>query len=149
MIGMRATSGSVGDQVQERGHGLLAVEQVGVHVDVEQVGPAAHLLERDVDGALVVAGFDQPPEPRRAGDVGALADHDEAGVGAEIERLQAAEPGASGGQPESGAAAARPRRPAICAMCAGVVPQQPPTMLTIPEVANSPSSPAVCSGVWS
>ncbi len=43
-----------GDQVQERGHRLLAVEQVGVHVHVEQVGAAAHLLQGDVDRGLVV-----------------------------------------------------------------------------------------------
>ena len=82
------------DQVQERGHGPLAVEQVGVHVDVEQVGPAAYLLQRDVDGGLVVVALDQAPEPRRAGDVGALADHDEPGVRADLEGLQAAEAGA-------------------------------------------------------
>ncbi len=38
---------------------------------------------------------------------------------------------------------------AIRAMCAGVVPQHPPTMLTMPVAANSPSLPAVSSGVWS
>ena len=43
------------EQVEERRHRLLPVEQVGVHVDVEDVGAAAHLLERHVDRALVVA----------------------------------------------------------------------------------------------
>ena len=43
------------EQVEERRHRLLPVEQVGVHVDVEDVGAAAHLLERDVDRTLVVA----------------------------------------------------------------------------------------------
>src|SRR2546430_13444513 len=38
------------DQVQERGHRLLAVEQVRVHVHVEQVGAVAHLVEGDVHG---------------------------------------------------------------------------------------------------
>ena len=33
-----------GNEVQEAGHRLLAVEQVGVHVDVEDVGPALDLL---------------------------------------------------------------------------------------------------------
>ena len=79
------------EQVEERRHRLLPVEQVGVHVDVEDVGAAAHLLERDVDRALVVARLDQAAEARRAGDVRALADHHEAGVGADLERLQAAE----------------------------------------------------------
>ncbi len=35
------------------------------------------------------------------------------------------------------------------AMWSGVVPQHPPTTLTIPAPANSPSSRAVSSGVWS
>ena len=34
-------------------------------------------------------------------------------------------------------------------MCAGVVPQQPPTMLTSPDVANSRMIAAICSGVSS
>ena len=38
---------------------------------------------------------------------------------------------------------------AICVMWAGVVPQQPPTMLTSPAPANSASSREVSSGVWS
>ncbi len=79
------------EQVEERRHRLLPVEQVGVHVDVEDVGAAAHLLERDVDRALVVGRLDQAAEAGRAGDVRALADHHEAGVGADLERLQAAE----------------------------------------------------------
>ncbi len=46
-----------------------------------------------------------------------------------------------GGRPATAAA--------IEAMCSGVVPQHPPTTFTIPAAANSPSSPAVSSGVWS
>ena len=53
----------------------------------------------------------------------------------------------------TGAGTWRGRRPAtlaaICAMCSGVVPQHPPTMLTSPSAANSPSSRAVSSGVSS
>jgi len=51
------------------------------------------LIQRDVDGGLEVARLDQAPEARRARDVGALPDHDEPGVGADRERLKAAEPG--------------------------------------------------------
>ena len=40
-----------------------------------------------------VVRLDQPPEARRAGDVRPLADHHEAGVGADLERLEPAEPG--------------------------------------------------------
>ena len=78
-------------QVEERRHRLLRIEQVGVHVDVEDVRAAAHLLERDVDRALEVSGFDQSAEARRAGDVRALADHHESRVGTDRERLEAAE----------------------------------------------------------
>ena len=49
------------DEVEERRHRPLAVEQVGVHVHVEEVRAAAHLLERDVERRLEVAA------PRRAG----------------------------------------------------------------------------------
>ena len=38
-----------------------------------------------------VVGLDEPPEARRAGDVRPLADHHEAGVGPDLERLQPAE----------------------------------------------------------
>ena len=38
---------------------------------------------------------------------------------------------------------------AIAAMCSGVVPQHPPTPFTSPLRANSPSSPAVISGLSS
>ena len=89
---MRATSGSVATQVEKGRDRLLRIQQVGVHVHVEDVGAAADLLERDLDGLLEVAGFDQPPEPGRAGDVRSLADHDEVGVREDPERLEPAEP---------------------------------------------------------
>ena len=80
-----------GEEVEERRHRLLRVEQVGVHVDVEQVRAATHLLERDVDRALEVVRLDQPPELRRAGHVRPLADDDEPGVGTDDERLETRE----------------------------------------------------------
>ena len=48
---------------------------------------------------------------------------------------------ARGASPATASATAR--------MCAGVVPQQPPTMFTSPERANSPTSSAIAAGVWS
>ncbi len=81
------------DHVQERPHRLFALEQVGVHVHVEQVGPTAHLFQRHVDGSREVARLDQPTEAGRAGHVGALADQYEARVGPELERLEPAEAG--------------------------------------------------------
>ena len=75
--------------VQERRHRLLGIEHALVHVDVEDVGAAADLIERDLDGLAVVGGANQPCEPGRTGDVGALADHLEVAVGADRERLEA------------------------------------------------------------
>ena len=79
------------DQVEERGHRLLGVEQIRVHVHVEQVRPAAHLLERDGDTALEVVRLHEPAELRRAGDVRPLAHHHEARVRADDERLETGE----------------------------------------------------------
>ena len=44
-----------GDQVEEAHHRLLGVEQVGVHVHVDEVCPAAHLLERDLHRTREIA----------------------------------------------------------------------------------------------
>ncbi len=79
-------------QVEERRHRLLGIEQVGVHVDVEQVRAPAHLLERDGDRALEVVRLDQAPEARRPGDVRPLADDDEPRVRTDDERIQPGEP---------------------------------------------------------
>ncbi len=88
--------------VQERRHGALGVEHAFVHVDVEDVGAAAHLIERDLDGLAVVGGLDQPRELRRSGDVGPLADHLEVAVGADDEGFEP-------GKPREGAARAEAR----------------------------------------
>ncbi len=47
--------------------------------------------------------------------------------------------GARGGSPATASASAR--------MCAGVVPQQPPTIFTNPDRANSPTSVAISVAV--
>jgi hypothetical protein len=78
------------DQPQEPRHRLDRVEQVGVHVHVEKVRAAPNLLECHVDGGRVVICLDQLPEARRARHVGALPDHHEARVRADLERLEAA-----------------------------------------------------------
>jgi len=80
------------DEVQECRHRLFPVQQVGVHVHVEQVRAAAYLLQRDAYRRLVAAAFHQAPETGRSRDVGALAGHREAGVGSGLERLETAEP---------------------------------------------------------
>ena len=49
MTGTRAISGSVAMRFRNVRHRLLGVEHALVHVDVEDVGAAAHLLERDLE----------------------------------------------------------------------------------------------------
>ena len=79
------------DEVEKANHRGLGVEEVRVHVDVEQVGAAAHLLQRDLHGAGVVAALDQAAEANRSGDVGALADHDEPRILGDVEGFEPAE----------------------------------------------------------
>ena len=75
MIGTRDL-GSVATRVRNEAI-AFGVEHALVHVDVDHVGAAAHLLERDLASALVIAALDEERELLRAGDVGALADHHE------------------------------------------------------------------------
>ena len=125
--------GLAGDQIEERDHRLLGLEQALVHVDVDHLRAVLDLVARDRERRVVVAGRDQLAEFGRAGDVGALADIDERDFGRERERLEPREPqqrldGSGtwrGGLSFTASAMAR--------MCAGVVPQQPPTMLTSPR----------------
>ena len=135
-----------GDVVQEVGHRPLGVEHAFVHVDVDQVRAAAHLIERHLRRAGVVARPDQPREPRRAGDVGPLADHLKIRVRPDGQRFQAGElaemrRGRRGSRGRERRGATRGGRSltasAIAAMWSGVVPQQPPTTFTKPLRANS------------
>ena len=129
--------GLAGDQVEERRHRLDAVDQAVVHVDVDDLRAVLDLVAGDVERLGVVVVLDQPAELGRAGDVGALADVDERDVVGQRERLETRqfEPR----RPRRHDARRRARRPppAIAAMCAGVVPQHPPTTLTRPASANS------------
>jgi len=70
-----------GDQFEERRHGVDRIEQPFVHVDVDHLRAVFDLLARDFDRGGVIARHDQLLERGRAGDVGALADIDEAGGG--------------------------------------------------------------------
>ena len=79
------------DVVQELGHRLLGIEHALVHVHVDQVGAATDLVERHLRRVAVLAGADQPREPRRAGHVGPLANHLKVRVGADRERFEAGE----------------------------------------------------------
>src|SRR5712691_9901484 len=78
MIGMRATSGSVASRFRK----------VGVHVDIEDVRAATHLLERHLHRLLEVPCLDQTPEARGARDVRPLSDHYEVRARENSERFQ-------------------------------------------------------------
>ena len=69
-----------GDQVEELGHHLRAVQQALVHVHVDDVGPALDLLPGDGHRLGQIAFADKPGKPLRAGDVRPLADHREGAV---------------------------------------------------------------------
>src|ERR1043165_1965749 len=81
----------VSEEMEERDHRFLAVDQVGVHVDVEDVGAPFELFARNLDGGVEVAFLDQAFVLGGAGDVAAFADHDEIGFRANRQDLGAAE----------------------------------------------------------
>ena len=60
---------------RNRPHRLLRVEQRLVHVHIEEIRPAIHLVAGDPDRVLERSGADQAGEPLRAGHIGAFADH--------------------------------------------------------------------------
>ncbi len=149
MKGTLATSGSLPSKLQEARHRGDAVDHAFVHADVDDVGAVLDLLARDADGFFVFAFLDELGELRRAGDVGALADHDEdarllrEGLRAgETERLPSllgcgifrgyAATSRAGQFARSLPSSAL----AMAAMCSGVLPQQPPAMLIRPPCAK-------------
>ena len=77
IVGHAADVGLGGDQLGEAVHRRDAVDHALVHVDVDDLRAGLDLLAGDGERRGVVAGLDQVAEPRRAGDVGALADVDE------------------------------------------------------------------------
>jgi hypothetical protein len=135
MIGTREMSGSVAISLQKLLHGRHGVEHRLVHVDVDDLGAVFHLLARHRQRVVEAAFEDHAREGLGAGDVGALADVHEQRLGADVEGLQARqaqlflESGTARGDQATASA--------IAAMCAGVVPQQPPTMFTSPLCAHS------------
>ena len=80
-----------GDQVEERDHRLLRVEQSLVHVDVDDLGAVLDLIAGDIERLGEVAIGDQSAELGRARDVGAFADVDEGNVCGERERFETGE----------------------------------------------------------
>src|SRR5699024_1641858 len=132
------------------------IDQALVHVDVQDLRAVGDLLAGDFNRLVEAVLLDQLLEPGAAGDVGALADVDEVQFGRDDKRLKpgqarVAGEGHAATSPVSGKI--RGGRPstasAIARMWSGVVPQQPPMMLTRPDWANSASTGAISSGVWS
>ena len=79
------------DEPKERAHGLLRVQHGFVHVHINDLGPAVHLLPGYGERAFVVAAQDQLGKRGRAGDVGPFPDVDEVCVRADGHRLEAAQ----------------------------------------------------------
>ena len=121
------------------------------------LAPDSDLLARHDERAGVIVGLDQLAELRRAGDVRALADDDEIGEGIggghsctpsrirlttmrRLSKHPCHAAAVNGSRPASRSCARRrdrARRHAftacfMCVMCSGVVPQQPPAMLSKP-----------------
>ena len=150
--------GLAGQQLEVACHGRDAVDHALVHADVDDVGAVLHLLPGHAYRFLEFALLDQPGELGRTGHIGPLANHDvDAGLLGEGLRTGQAEglrrrdcrqalghtrvlgrahaplsiwPSFRGGWPSSALA--------IAAMCAGVLPQQPPAILIRPPRAKSP-----------
>ena len=80
-----------GDEVQEPSHSFVAVDETFVHVDVEDVGAGLDLFACDGERPFEIAAADQAGKALRAGDVGALADHDEVALRTDDQRLGAAQ----------------------------------------------------------
>ena len=138
MTGTRAMSGSAATRFRKRTIAALRVEHRLVHVDVDDLRAVLDLLARDSTAPRRSRRRGSSLRERaRAGDVGALADVDEERVVADVERLEAREAHACARSSAPRAAAAPCTASAIARMCSGVVPQQPPTMLTKPLCANS------------
>ena len=135
-----------GEEIQEPGHvGGLVPVRVG-HADVDDLGAPLYLGPGDLAPLLELFGDDEVLELPGADDVGPLPHQHRAGVILDEERLDPGDdpaaqlsPGRRGGFP----ATIR----AMAAIWAGVVPQQPPTMLSHPSSTKRASFFARESGV--
>ena len=119
------------DLLGQQAHLLVLVRALGQrHAQVEHVRAAGHLVLGDLHEPVVVVGQQQLLGLARALRVDALADHRRRAAPARAAWRRSSRRGAA----RAGRDAARATRPAtrstIAAMCAGVVPQQPPTMPT-------------------
>ena len=79
------------DIVQKLSHCLRGIEHALVHIDVDNICAAFNLFAGNRQGIFVFLLPNQAGEFARAGDVGALADHDEIGFRSNRETLETAE----------------------------------------------------------
>src|ERR1019366_2232963 len=89
--------------LEERALALLEADRVNDALALNALEPGLQYAppragNHDRDAGDLRLSPDQVPEARRARDVGALPDHDDPGVRANLEGLQAAEPGARRGR---------------------------------------------------
>ena len=78
-----------GDQVEETRHRRFGVEHPLIHIDIDNLRAAFHLLARHIQRFVIFFFFNQAFEFRRAGNVGAFADVHKQAVIADIQRLKA------------------------------------------------------------
>ena len=76
------------DQVQKACHGRFRIDHSLVHVYVEEVRPALHLLTRHRQRAFEIVGQDQFREFRGAGDIGPFTNNSKPELGCDLERLK-------------------------------------------------------------
>ena len=122
MIGRRATSGSVAITLRKR-----RIASSPSRRSASMFTSSTFAPPRTCSSATSTAPPKSPlsisaAEPRGAGDVRALADQHEAGVRADLERLEPA-PARAGAPAGPDAAGARARPSAIARVCSGVEPQ--------------------------
>ena len=98
-----------GDEVEEADHARLGVEEPLVHVHVDRLRTVLDLAPRDAERGLEVSVPDEAREAGRPGDVGALADVDEEGIGGDVQGLETGEPGDRGGRGGNPRGSARDR----------------------------------------
>ena len=145
------------DQLRRRRAGCPSISSRsrGLQADVDDVRAVAHLAPRDLAGLFPLLFRDQVLEQARADDVGALADDQRAVALFGFDQLDAGIVGAVRRRRDLRGASALDHRSRWRVMCAGVVPQQPPTMLSQPWSTNcsncapaSRASPGTCLLRW-
>ena len=78
-----------GDKVEKTHHRRFGVEHPLIHVDIDNLCAAFHLLTGDIQRFVVFLFFDQSLKFRRTGDVGTLADVHKQAIVANIQRFKA------------------------------------------------------------